>query len=106
VYVDSICVQLRVTSGEVEGMEEEELIAAITKALDCALVHKIGFTFTFYRSKALPPIRRQAGGSDANFVDYSLETKEEGKARRRLERKQKVHENQAPGPPEFSVIED
>lgn len=104
-------------------MEESELIDIITEKLDCVLVHKIGFTFTFYRDKALPPAGKvkplplPPGDDDVEediFEDsddeFSSEEEDEeveyvaaGKKGEKLKKKRP----QAPrpdAPPEFTIL--
>jgi len=87
----------------VGGDEEiKEVADELEKAIDCAVVHKIGFVLTLYRDKSLPPPACLGGPKDAmEAADIEAEAKNKKKAKR----KQPSAPQGPPPPPEFTVIE-
>jgi len=82
-------------------MDMKELGAELSAALDCVVVHKIGFTLTLFRDKALPRLPRAvvlqaegglSDGEDEWSDDESSSDDESGPPR-------------PPPPPEFTIIQ-
>lgn len=92
---------LQVRAGGGSDMDMKELGAELSAALDCVVVHKIGFTLTLFRDKSLPRLPRaveleaEGGPRDAEddcSDDESSSDEEIGPPR-------------PPPPPEFTIIQ-
>jgi RNA-binding protein YhbY len=91
-------IKVRVGGGE----ELKEVAEELEKAIDCIVVHKIGFVLTLYRDKSLPPPACLGGPKDA--LEAS-EIEAEAKNKKKAKRKQPSAPEGPPPPPEFTVIE-
>ncbi|KAG7667207.1 hypothetical protein Ndes2526B_g04290 [Nannochloris sp. 'desiccata'] len=87
----------------VGGDEEiKEVAEELEKAIDCVVVHKIGFVLTLYRDKSLPPPACLGGPKDP--VE-AAEIEAEAKNKKKAKRKQPSAPEGPPPPPEFTVIQ-